>query len=459
MPALLVVTNRGPSISLDEDGTVRAAGSAGGVAPSLHRALGALGGGEWICAAQSADERTLAAQGGTTPVEGVDVAYVALDELVQRAAGGVIANQTLWYVNHGLYELPHRPVLDRRWHEAWDAYRTFNAAFADRVCQDAPEGATVVVNDYHLALVGTHLAQRRPDLETVFFLHTPFPEPDALRVLPRAVRHELQVSLASFGIAAFHVPRWADAYRRCAAAEGLTVGAATVPLGVDAEGLLALAGSDTVRARRAALRDLLGDRQLVARSDRIELSKNIVRGFLAFGELLEHEPHRRGRVVFAARVYASRTDLAEYLAYANDLHRVVDRINDRFGDAGYTPIELGVADDFDASVALLCENDALLVNPVRDGMNLVAKEGALVNAHDGVLLLSEEAGAFDELGPHAVPIEPFDVSGTARALAAALDMDRDERRRRAAALRAAAPGIGPREWRERVAALARQARV
>ncbi len=455
MGELIVVANRGPSISIGEDGDPVVSSSAGGVAPSLHRALRAAGGGQWICAAHSADEHELARRGVPTAIDGVAVTFVSVTEEVQRAAVGVIANQTLWFANHHLYDQARRPILDAHWHAAWAQYRAFNDAFVDAISGAASPGATVVVNDYHLALTGAGLRARRPDLRTICFFHTPFAAPDELRILPRTVRRELLGALASFGAVGFHVPRWADAYRRCAAEEEIEAVVVTVPLGVDPEALAELAGSPEVVAHRAALVERFAGRQVVARSDRVELSKNLIRGFLAFGELLATDPDRRGKVTFAARVYASRTELPEYLAYANDVQRVADRINAQFGVPGWAPIELDVADDLAASVALLCENDVLLVNPVRDGMNLVAKEGALLNGRDGVLLLSEEAGAFDELGAFAIPVEPFDVSGTAAALRRALDLDDSDRHRRAEGLRGVAGGLGPLAWLERVADAAR----
>jgi trehalose 6-phosphate synthase len=453
--ALIVVANRGPSVSLAPDGTPIVAPSAGGVAPSLQRALQLAGGGQWICAAQRPDEHALAAKRTPVSVKGVDVAFVSVPDLVLHAAVGVIANQTLWFVNHNLYDAARRPLFDRHWHAAWDAYRTYNEAFVDRIVADAPDGATVVVNDYHLALVGAGLARRRPDLATVCFFHTPFAAPEELAILPRAVRVELLSSLGAFGAVGFHVERWADAFRRCAKEIDIEPSIVLAPLGVDAEALAEFARAPEVLERRAQLEARLDGRQLIARSDRVELSKNLIRGFLAFAELLEAEPNRRGRVTFAARTYASRTDLPEYLAYANDLQRIVDRINARFAVGDHLPIELDVADDLAGSFALLCSNDALLVNPVRDGMNLVAKEGSLLNDRNGTLLLSEQAGAFDELAGHCLAVEPFDVSGTARVIARALDMDDGERAGRAAGLRAVAPGLDPYAWLERVSTAAR----
>jgi trehalose 6-phosphate synthase len=388
-------------------------------------------------------------------VDGIEVTFVALPEAIRRAAVGVIANQTLWFVNHNLYDAARRPILDAHWHAAWDAYREYNRAFAEEIARVAPDGATVVVNDYHLALVGSELARRRRDLSTVLFFHTPFAAPGELRILPRAVRAELLGSMAAFGAVGFHVERWARAFTQCAAAEGLAPTVVAVPLGVDADALVATRATAEVVDRRRALEARLDGRQLIARSDRVELSKNLIRGFLAFEALLEAEPSRRHSVRFVARVYSSRTEQAEYLAYRNEVVRVVDRINDRFGVGDDLPIELDVADDYSGSVALLCASDVLLVNPIRDGMNLVAKEGAILNDRDGTLLLSEEAGAFDELGAHAFAIEPFDLTGTARAMARALDDPSPVRAHRAAQLRSVAAGLDPHAWLERVVTHAR----
>ena len=161
---------------------------------------------------------------------------------------------------------------------------------------------------------------------------------------------------------------------------------------------------------------------MIVRSDRIEPSKNLVRGFLAFDLLLESRPDLRGRVVFVAMVYASRQGLAEYLAYANEVEQVVDRVNERWATADWQPIVLDARDDYTRTVAGLERYDVLLVNPLKDGMNLVAKEGPLLNQRDGVVCLSREAGAFDELAPAVEMVHPFDLDQTAAALASAIDV-------------------------------------
>ena len=212
------------------------------------------------------------------------------------------------------------------------------------------------------------------------------------------------------------------------------------------------AATDEVAAAVAALRDEVGGRRVVARADRMEPSKNIVRGMLAFEELLVARPEWRGQVVHVVCAYPSRQGLAEYLAYAADVEHTAERINHAYGDGGergWSPIVLSVSDDYARSLAALTLSDVLLINPVRDGMNLVAKEGPLINTADGVLVLSREAGAWEELeldGEGAVGVNPFDVAGTADALHGALTMSSTERAARAGALRSAVVGRTSADW-------------
>ena len=207
-----------------------------------------------------------------------------------------------------------------------------------------------------------------------------------------------------------------------------------------------MAGTAACRSRLARLEEELDGRTLLVRSDRVELSKNLIRGFLAFDELLESSAQWRGRLVFLARVYSSRESLPEYLAYRTEVQHVVARVNQRWGAPGYTPVVLDLEDDFAGTVAALRRYDMLLVNPVRDGLNLVAMEGPAVNERDGVVVLSREAGAHDELADVAIGINPFDVTGTAAAMARGLSMSRAEREDRAAELRRRARSRTPADW-------------
>jgi trehalose 6-phosphate synthase len=241
--------------------------------------------------------------------------------------------------------------------------------------------------------------------------------------------------------------RWAGAFRACAE-EVLGQAPATyiAPAAADADDVLGVARGDACARELAQLDELVGDRAFIVRVDRIELSKNILRGFHAFEDLLEHHPEWRERVVFGAFVYPSREGLADYLAYRQEVESLVERINQTWGTPTWTPILIDGTDNFPRSVAALRRYDVLLVNPVRDGLNLVAKEGPIVNDRDGVLALSREAGAWEELGDHALAVNPFDVTGTAEVLATALSMSDAERKSRADGLRKTALSRTPADW-------------
>jgi trehalose 6-phosphate synthase len=445
----LVVSNRGPlsfRAGAGPDAALERVPAGGGLASSLHRILEGSGT-TWASVTMGAADREAVAE-GLMHEEGLDLAPVVVDDDTYRQAYDVIANTTLWYCHHHLFDLPSRPRFDRYWREAWDGYRRYNRAVADAVAARAGEGDTVLVQDYHFSLLGRMLAERRPDLRTVHFLHTPFADPGMLAVLPDDVSAELLDGMAGYGACGLHCHKWEASFVGCYAAWGLPAPRTFVaPLGPDPDVLTREVAAPGGAAAGEALRAEVGGRRTIVRSDRMEPSKNIVRGLLAFEELLSAHPAWRGEVVHVALAYPSRQGLAEYLAYGAEVVHTAERINHALGSADWTPIVLHVDDDRARSLAALSLSDVLLVNPVRDGMNLVAKEGPLLNTADGALVLSHEAGAWEELGPAgAFGVNPFDVSGTAEALHAALSVPADERRRRAGGLRKTVLGRTAADW-------------
>jgi trehalose 6-phosphate synthase len=416
------------SFELD-GGELRTKRGAGGLVSAIGSAI-AGSNALWVAGALSEADRKAAAQ-DTVVSDGFTVDLLALDETDYRAYYDVISNGTLWFVNHGLWDLPRRPRFDRAWWAAWDAYRRVNQAFADHVAQSAPQDAIVLVQDYHLNLVAPRLREQRRDLAMVHFHHTPFASPNELRVLPDVVRDELLDGLCSYDACGFHSARWAANFDACIGAFGRENAMTFVsPAAADAEDITAVAASDACATALADLESEVGDRKLIVRVDRIELSKNIVRGFHAFDDLLRTHPEWRENVVFGAFVYPSREGLAEYQAYRQEVEGVIARINAEWSTDTWTPILYDATDDFPRSVAALCRYDALLVNPIRDGLNLVAKEGTLVNERDGVLVLSRESGVFAELAEACLPVNPFDIVGMSDALHAALTMSDGQRRER-----------------------------
>lgn len=451
---ILVVSNRGPvSFRRDDDGSLSPVRGAGGLVSGLSPLMGGADR-TWLAAALSDEDReaiTDRSEAKPPRIEveagGVRAILAAIDAVDLRRSYDIVCNATLWYVHHHLFALARQPVFDLEWWEAWEAYRRVNTAFADLIAEVAPEGAAVLVQDYHLCLVGPLVAERRPDLRTVHFSHTPFATPDLFDVLPESVRRELLFGLAGHDACGFHTPRWQRDFLGCCERNGVAAPTTFASsLGPDAADLVATRDSDAFAEAVRALDAKVGDRQVIARVDRIELSKNLVRGFIAFDVLLDQHPEWRDRVTFVASVYPSREANPDYVAYRADVGAVVDRVNARWGSADWTPILIDESDHFPTSVATLARADVVLVNPVRDGLNLVAKESMLVNGRDALLALSPEAGAWDELGGAAAAVHPFDVVQTAEVLHELLSVDGDERANRASELRNVAGARTPADW-------------
>ncbi|MDA8391497.1 MAG: trehalose-6-phosphate synthase [Actinomycetota bacterium] len=455
---LVVLSNRGPlSWSRDADGRLSARRGGGGLVSGLAPLVsdsGAL----WIAAAMSEADRQ-ASREGLTEAEGIRTHLVDLDPATYRMAYDVVANAVLWFLYHGLFDLTRRPRFEQGWRKAWDAYRDYNAAFAEAAVKAAPHGATVLVQDYHLALVPKRLSELRPDLRAVHFSHTPFAEPGSFAVLPDRMAVDVLEGMSAAVACGFHDRRWADRFDACCEAVlGRPARTFVSSLGPDVEDLRKVAASEQAVQAGRALEEQLAGRRLVVRVDRIEPSKNILRGLLAFDRLLETHAELVGRVVMLALAYPSREGLAEYLAYRAELETLASDVNLRWATDSWRPVELELGDDFPRSVAALERYDVLLVNPIRDGLNLVAKEGPALNRTDGVVVLSREAGVWPELRDAVLTINPFDVEATSEQLARALAMGDEERARLAEQGRRLATARSPAHWlADQMAAAAEEA--
>ncbi|MET9445856.1 alpha,alpha-trehalose-phosphate synthase (UDP-forming) [Streptomyces cinerochromogenes] len=454
---VLVASNRGPvSYQVGEDGALHARRGGGGLVSGLS-AIGSDAGSVWVCAALGDGDRAAVrrADGGLLPAEetgGQRVRMLDIDATVHAEAYNGIANSVLWFVHHMLYQTPLEPVFDAEFRRQWGSYEAYNRAFAEALAEEAAEGAAVLIQDYHLALAPRMLRRLRPDLRIGHFSHTPWAPPDYFRLLPDDIAAELLSGILGADRAAFLTRRWADAFTDCCHAvlgpgipSGTRIG--VHGLGADADFLRERAHRPDVDERMAALREEIGEgRRTIVRVDRTELSKNIVRGLLAYEQLLEDHPEWREKVVHVAFAYPSRQDLAVYRDYTAEVRRVADEINERYGTAGWTPVVLHVKDDFARSLAAYRLADVALVNPIRDGMNLVAKEVPVVSDAGCALVLSREAGAYEELGEDAFTVNPYDIGGTARALHEALTLPAGERAERSKRLADAATALPPARW-------------
>jgi trehalose 6-phosphate synthase len=377
---------------------------------------------------------------------------VAHDEAAYDWFYNVVSNPMLWFLQHYLWELAYEPSLDIAFQHAWDGgYAQVNETFAEAVLEEleAEPEAAVFFHDYHLYLAPRLVRDRAPDALLAQFVHIPWPQTDYWHVLPDRIRRAIHNGMLANDVVGFHTRQWALNFMRAASdlaeaeadfAEGSVVcddrrTLVTVhPISVDPGEFDELATSDEVLA---AERELTGRRpeKLVVRVDRTDPSKNIVRGFRAFELYLEAHPEQHRHVTMLALLDPSRQDIPEYAEYLGAVQREARRVNDRFQQGRWLPIELVIEDNFPGSVAAYKQFDALFVNAIFDGMNLVAKEAPLVNQRDGVLILSENAGAHAELGEWALTVNPFDVAGQAQAIHQALTMAADERHRRLEAIR------------------------
>ena len=473
---VLIASNRGPvSFSRSDGGPLSARRGGGGLVSGLSAVAGETDV-LWTCAALSDADRIAAsrAPGGRLDLsdDGAELGPAKVRMLdippatFQRAYNG-IANSTLWFIHHMLYDTPNNPRFGIAWRREWESYRAYNAAFARALAEDSADdgastaGTKAMVQDYHLTLVPRMLREWRPGLRIAHFSHTPWAPPDYYRLLPDDVGREVLSGLLGADYAGFLCDRWADAFLRCcgqfldAAVDadrgvvsylGRTTRVGVHGLGVDAGALRQRGQAADVSDRLHSLRETVGGRRLIVRVDRAELSKNIVRGLCAYRELLATRPEWRGKVVHLASAYPSRHDLPEYREYTAAVQRTAQQIRDEFGTADWDPLILEVNDDFPRSLAAYRLADVLLVNPVRDGMNLVAKEGPVLSEQGCALVLSREAGAAAELGDDALLVNPYDVSATAAALHQALSMPAAERQQRRDRLAAAAASLPPRQW-------------
>jgi trehalose 6-phosphate synthase len=465
---LIVVSNRGPvTFSRDEAGRRVARRGGGGLVTAL-RSLAAHHDVTWVASAMTEEDRAAARETGGEPLEetardgsAYRLRLVAVEPAAYHGFYNVVANPTLWFLQHYLFDLVNAPVVEPRLLDAWrDGYTVVNAAFAEAVSaelESEPEAA-VFFHDYHLYTAPRLVRERWPDALLAHFVHIPWAQPDYWRVLPNSLRTAIHDGLLANDLVGLHTERWRESFvLSCedilgARRDGdmlLHRGRRTLvvarPASVDTAEFDELAEDPAVLARHRELQSRRPER-LLLRVDRTDPSKNVPRGFRAYELYLERHPEARGRVVMLALLDPTRQDIPEYAEHLAAIEQAARAVNERFGHGTWAPIDLRIEDDFVSSVAAYKEYDALLVNAIYDGLNLVAKEGPLVNERDGVLILSENAGAHQELGRYAVTVNPFDVDAQAEAIHEALEMPREERASRAEGLRNAIRGADVGDW-------------
>ena len=457
---LILVSNRGPmEYHVGPGGELQARRGSGGVVTALSGLTHYIDF-TWIASAMGeGDRRAAEASHGAAapsplPGQRVSVRFVTTARRAYHKYYNVICNPLLWFLQHYMWSSAYTPRVDAAVYDAWESgYVQVNQEFADAVVQEArrsPLQPLVMVHDYQLYLVPRLVRQELPNARIHQFVHIPWPASSYWELLPGMIRTAICDSLCHADIVGFQASRDVRAFldscdaflddvvvdyrERTVTYRGRTTYVRNYPISIDVDEVQQIATSPRAAEYEERLTPLLGD-QTIIRVDRAEPSKNIVRGFNAYETLLDRRPELRGKVRFLAFIVPSRTHIRQYQRYMEEIESVVKHVNDRFGTSEWTPIQAFYENNYIQAIAGMRLYDVLLVNSVIDGMNLVAKEGPVVNTKNGVLVLSEAAGAHEQLKVGALPVAPADVEGTARALYEALTMSDAERKRRSHALR------------------------
>jgi trehalose 6-phosphate synthase len=463
---LVLVSNRGP-VTFGPGGEVQR--GSGGLVTALtglasHREA------VWIASAMSEYDVEVSREHGgrafpvRSPAGGeYEVRLVASDAEAYDRFYNVFANPMLWFIQHYLWDLSNAPDIRRHEIEAFEfGYNVVNEDLARAVVEELAdsEEPVVMVHDYHLYTLPDLVRRARPDVFLHHFIHIPWTQSDAWRVLPSRIREEIFTGLLANDIVGFHTRSYRRNFLQCCRdlmdlevdfERGVVhfgereVWVRAYPLPIDHRATRRIAQGERVRELE---RELLARRRdfLILRVDRADLSKNVLRGFSAFDLFLEQHPEFSERISFMAQLMPSRTDVPQYAEYLERIEALVAVVNHRHGTPDWMPIQLKLRDDLEEAMAAYRHYDVLLVNAMFDGMNLVAKEGPLVNEREGVSILSENTGAHEELGEFALSVNPFDIQELADSIYAALTMAPAERRRRAEGLVAIVTSRDPGDW-------------
>ncbi len=456
---LVLGSNRGPiEHRLTPDGQIQARRGSGGLVTAFSSLLRDLDF-TWIASALGEGDRRAweTAQGASIPAGlpgyRLSLRYVSAPRRVYHKYYNIFCNPLLWFLQHYMWSASYTPSVDSTVHDAWEnGYVAVNRFFADAVVAEAAgssEPVCVMVHDYHLYLVAGYVRQELSNAIIQHFVHIPWPASAYWELLPSYIRRSICQSLCSADIVGFQTRR--DGHNFLQACEEVLPDASvdyasrtvslgghetvvrTYPLSIQVEDVRRIATSSRAQEYERQLETLIGEKTIV-RVDRAEPNKNILRGFRAYEILLQRHPELQGQVKFLAFLVPSSTHIRQYQRYLEEIEQLVKSINDRCGTPEWQPIHLFLENNYTQAIAGMRLYDVFLANAVIDGMNLVAKEGPVVNAKDGVLILSEAAGAYPQLAKGVLPVASADVEGTMQAMYDALMMPAEERQQRRALL-------------------------
>lgn len=454
---IIICSNRGPFSFFRENGKLKLKRGGGG----LVSALLSLKGLEftWIATAQSEEEREIGLNG--YKVGSINLKFVDVPEDEYHRFYNKICNHILWFTQHGLWNKAYEPLFNLDLYSDWQCYQKANKRFAKAISSEIKNDKTtyLMIQDYHFYLLPQYLRKVKNNLVINHFVHIPWPSVFSWDILPDFIIRGITKSLLDADIVAFHCQQYSENFfstvSRFTGLKGNFEEMSffknnktkiyNFPISIDEAEIKNEIKNEKFNSYTENINASSSDK-LIVRVDRADLSKNIIRGFLAFEQLLEKRQDLLGKVTFKAMLYQTRTGLKEYKKYLDDISKTVSRINKRFENFGWEPIDLRIADNYLESLAALREYDVLLVNPVADGMNLVAKEGPLINSKDGALILSKLCGAHNELGGFCLSINPYDIAQTASALEQALFEKKEKKQLKSSILKTIIRNNDSKKW-------------
>lgn len=456
---IIIASNRGPIENVkDQDGNLYQQKGSGGLITGLSGAIKYIDA-TWISCPQTPQDVDFDEGYASLYSDDNDIhlKFLPIDPKIYDDYYNVIANPLIWFLQHSMWNVPSEPVIDHTTWQAWEeGYLAVNRQFADEITQrvTALEGKTLVMlQDYQLYMTAKFIREQCPagGLPTLLhFIHIPWPGPEYWHILPPAMRRAILESLCSVDLLGFqtekdglnfirtiesHLPQAYVSYKHMRIWHNHhATYIHDFPISIDVDSLTAMVHQEAVVEHKHALEEVVGDKQLILRVDRIDPSKNIVRGFQAYQEFLTLHPEYQEKVIFLAMLVPSRRGIEEYKDYLDKIMAISGQINADFGNKDWEPVRILVGEDYERALAAMQLYDVLLINPIADGMNLVAKEGPTINTRNGVLILSERAGASLQLAPGCTIISPCDIYATAEALHQGLSMDPEEKTCRAETL-------------------------
>ena len=483
--SVLVASNRGPvEFVRERSGRLTTRRGAGGVVTALAglaRSLPVT----WIAAAMTSGDREAFPELGA-PARDVRlgrqplrVRYVNVEPDIYEMFYDRVSNELLWFLQHYMWELTTTPTFTQKHYLAWqEGYKAVNRSIAqtiiDEVRQSSPPAsarsaargganAIILLQDYHLYLAAAMIREQMPRATIQQFIHIPWPAIRYWEFLPERFVAEIYEGLAATDVLGFQTDLDARNFLECARVflPGSRVDqeqgsllwhrhrllARAYPVTVDADEVQRTVMSAAGRAGAQELASVFeSDARVLVRVDRLEPTKNIVRGLQAYELLLRTHPELHGTVRHLVLLVPSRQGLARYRKYDREVRRLVQRINSEFGTKEWEPITAFFENDRPRALVAAREADVVLVNPVIDGMNLVVKEAIVVSAHDAVIVLSRTAGAYRELRDAVLAVTATDIEETAEQLYEALSMPEQERHQRAQQARQIVEQTTPTQW-------------